>query len=85
MQERKKLSKRRLIVFYASNEKKLDRDMTDKNRVEKIAKAKNISMAQLSLAWIMSQRGIFFPLLSFFPLNNKISRRVGTHCWNDLS
>ena len=29
------------------------------NRVEKIAKVKGISMAQLSLAWIMSQKGMF--------------------------
>ena len=34
--------------------------ITHKNRVEKIAKAKGISMAQLSLAWVMSQKGIFF-------------------------
>ena len=56
MQERKKLSTRKLVFF-----KKLDHDITlIKNRVEKIAKAKGISMAQLSLAWIMSQKGIFF-------------------------
>ena len=42
-----------------------DRGLADKNRVEKIAKAKGISMAQLSLAWIMSQNGIVFLLLSF--------------------
>ena len=30
----------------------------DKDRVEKIAKAKGITMAQLSLAWIMSQNGM---------------------------
>ena len=45
-----------------------DRDLADKIRVEKIAKAKGISMAQLSLAWIMSQKGIFFLLLSFLPV-----------------
>ena len=45
-----------------------DRDLTDKIRVEKIAKAKGISMAQLSLAWIMSQKGIFSLLLSFLPV-----------------
>ena len=56
MQERKKLSTRKLVFF-----QKLDHDITlIKNRVEKIAKAKGISMAQLSLAWIMSQKGIFF-------------------------
>ena len=42
-----------------------DRDLADKIRVEKIAKAKGISMAQLSLAWVMSQKGILFLLLSF--------------------
>ena len=31
----------------------------DKNRVEKIAKAKGITMAQLSLAWIMNEKGMF--------------------------
>ena len=42
-----------------------DRDLADKIRVEKIAKAKGISMAQLSLVWIMSQNGIVFLLLLF--------------------
>ena len=37
--------------------------MIKKIRVEKIAKAKGVSMAQLSLAWIMSQKGNFFLLL----------------------
>ena len=55
MRERKKLSTSKLIILYASNVKKFDHDIT---RVEKIAKAKGISMAQLSLAWIMSQDGI---------------------------
>ena len=42
--------------------------MYNLNRVEKIAKAKGISMAQLSLAWIMSQEGMCTtPHLSFFP------------------
>ena len=52
------MSTGKLIIFMT------DRDLADKNRVEKIAKAKGISMAQLSLAWIMSQKGIFFLLLS---------------------
>ena len=48
-----------------------------KNRVEKIAKAKGISMAQLSLAWIMSQEGMFsstvggISLLVFLKLTDK--------------
>jgi aryl-alcohol dehydrogenase-like predicted oxidoreductase len=33
------------------------------NRVEKMAKAKGISMAQLSLAWIMSQDGVSAPIV----------------------
>ena len=45
-----------------------DRDLADKIRVEKIPKAKGISMAQVSLAWIMSQKGIFSLLLSFIPV-----------------
>ena len=49
--------------------KKLDHDTTlNKNRVEKIAKAKGISMAQVSLAWIMSQKGMFLLRRSFLLL-----------------
>ena len=40
----------KLIIFMT------DRDLAEKIRVEKIAKAKGISMAQLSLAWIMRKR-----------------------------
>jgi aryl-alcohol dehydrogenase-like predicted oxidoreductase len=55
MPERKKLSTGKLTIF-----KNNDLDITlIKIRVEKIAKAKGISMAQLSLAWIMTQKGIF--------------------------
>ena len=53
MQEQNKLSTRKLIFLMRQ---KLDHD---KDRVEKIAKAKGITMAQLSLAWIMSQKGTF--------------------------
>ena len=57
-----------------------------KNRVEKIAKAKGISMAQLSLAWIMSQKGMFIiPFVVLVNRCNPLARRNGTHCWNDLS
>ena len=59
MKERKKLSTGKLVIFYAWNEKKVDDITMTKIRVERIAKAKGISMAQLSLAWIMSQKGIF--------------------------
>ena len=52
MQERKKLSTGMLIIFFM-----IDITMI-KNRVEKIAKAKGVSMARLSLAWIMSQNGM---------------------------
>jgi len=40
------------------------------NRVEKIAKAKGISMAQLSLAWIMSQKGVTAPIVGTTSLEN---------------
>jgi len=40
------------------------------NTVEKIAKAKNISMAQLSLAWIMSQEGVSAPIVGTTSLEN---------------
>jgi len=38
--------------------------------VEKIAKAKGISMAQLSLAWIMSQKGVSAPIVGTTSLEN---------------
>ena len=56
------MSTGKLIIFMT------DRDLADKNRVEKISKAKVISMTQLSLAWIMSQNGIVFLLLLFLPV-----------------
>ena len=34
-------------------------DILKKNRVERIAKAKNVTMAQVALAWVMSQEGNF--------------------------
>jgi len=40
------------------------------NTVEKIAKAKGISMAQLSLAWIMSQEGVTAPIVGTTSLEN---------------
>jgi len=40
------------------------------NTVEKIAKAKGISMAQLSLAWIMSQNGVSAPIVGTTSLEN---------------
>ena len=42
-------------------------------------------MAQLSLAWIMSQKGIFPSTVVPLQLIDKISRRVGTHCWIGVS
>ena len=68
MQEQNKLSTRKLIFFMRQ---KLDHD---KDRVEKIAKAKGITMAQLSLAWIMSQKGVFRSIVILFRcfwLNNE--------------
>ena len=61
MQERKQSSTRKVIFFFFGSN-----DITDiiklklLKRVEKIAKAKGVSMAQLSLAWIMSQDGNVF-------------------------
>ena len=51
------------------------------NRVEKIAKAKGISMAQLSLAWIMSRKGMLsFLLLTLLLLQvNLIKFKVYRH------
>jgi len=40
------------------------------NVVEKIAKAKGISMAQLSLAWIMSRDGVTAPIVGTTSLDN---------------
>jgi len=40
------------------------------NAVERIAKAKGISMAQLSLAWIMSQEGVSAPIVGTTSLEN---------------
>jgi len=40
------------------------------NAVERIAKAKGISMAQLSLAWIMSQEGVTAPIVGTTSLEN---------------
>jgi len=40
------------------------------NAVESIAKAKGISMAQLSLAWIMSQEGVSAPIVGTTSLEN---------------
>ena len=37
-----------------------------KSRVERIAKAKGVSMAQVSLAWLLSREGNF--LFFFFPM-----------------
>ena len=56
MQEQNKSSTRKFSFFLCVKCEKLD---YDKNRVEKIAKAKGISMARLSLAWTMSQKGMF--------------------------
>ena len=58
--------------------KKVDHDILTliKIRVEKIAKAKGISMAQLSLAWIMSQKGIFFPCVIPPKFNDKTFQGV---------
>ena len=55
--------------------KKVDHDILTliKIRVEKIAKAKGISMAQLSLAWIMSQKGKIFPCVILHKSNGKHS------------
>ena len=63
MLERNELSTCKLIFFYASNVKSL---IMIKNRVEKIAKAKGITMAQLSLAWIMSQNGMCRSIVILF-------------------
>jgi len=40
------------------------------NAVERIAKAKGISMAQLSLAWIMNQEGVTAPIVGATSLEN---------------
>jgi len=40
------------------------------NRVEKIAKARGISMARVSLAWIMSQEGVSAPIVGTTSLEN---------------
>jgi len=40
------------------------------NAVERIAKAKGISMAQLSLAWVMSQEGVSAPIVGTTSLDN---------------
>jgi len=40
------------------------------NAVERIAKAKGISMAQVSLAWIMSQEGVTAPVVGTTSLEN---------------
>ncbi|KAF8803249.1 Aldo/keto reductase [Phlegmacium glaucopus] len=40
------------------------------NVVEKIAKAKGVSMAQLSLAWIMSRDGVSAPIVGTTSLEN---------------
>ena len=49
-----------------------------KFRVERIAKAKGISMAQVSLAWIMSQEGMYFSIVFSFlaSLNIQTSKGV---------
>jgi aryl-alcohol dehydrogenase-like predicted oxidoreductase len=58
-----KLSMRKSVV-HASHGTKIAHNI--KLRVEKIAKAKGISMAQVALAWVMSQEGNRSSLIFFF-------------------
>jgi len=75
---------RKLSIRKPNGFTKADNLSHDINRVEKIAKAKGISMAQLALAWIMSQDGmVSFFILSFWL--TIIFRRIGAYCRNDLS
>ena len=78
IQERKKSSTRKFFFFFFRLKCQWDITLV-KNRVEKIAKAKGISMAQLSLAWVMSRKGIFFfsfLLLLSFPPSKKKKKKI---------
>ena len=80
--ERLKLSMRKPVIHSSHERERLI--CWKKTRVERIAKARGISMAQVSLAWVMSQEGNYFLVLRFSWLNDT-SRCNGTHRWNNLS
>ncbi|KAF8803250.1 Aldo/keto reductase [Phlegmacium glaucopus] len=56
----------RMIKGYSKNEGTVE----IVNVVEKIAKAKGVSMAQLSLAWVMSRDGVSAPIVGTTSLEN---------------
>ncbi|TFK34297.1 NADP-dependent oxidoreductase domain-containing protein [Crucibulum laeve] len=49
------------------------------NRVEKIAKEKGISMAQVALAWVMSRDGVTAPIVGTTSLENLYDLLSGIH------
>jgi len=49
------------------------------NRVEEIAKKRNISMAQVAIAWILSKEGVSAPIVGTTSLNNLYDLIEGVH------